>query len=123
MPVHTEYRDDLENRYNESKKELESAQWEKERTGNAYEGAQNTYETYENEAAHEWGDDVPPGNTSEKRDELKADRDKKYEEYMEASSKEETAKAQYEYDKQNWDTYQGYEKQMYSEEEDYDKSL
>ncbi len=51
MPVHTEMRDDLENRYNESKKDLDKAQWEKEQAKNAYEGAQNEYDFHEKEAS------------------------------------------------------------------------
>ena len=116
MPVHTEMRDDLENRYNESKKELDKAQWEKEQAKNAYEGAQN-------EASGQWGNDIPPGNTSDKRKELEAERDRKYDEYQKADDAEQKAKDKFEYDKENWETYQKYEDQMYSKDDDNDKSI
>lgn len=123
MPVHTEMRDDLENRYNESKKELDKAQWEKEQAKNAYEGAQNEYDFHEKEASGQWWNDIPPGNTSDKRKELEAERDRKYDEYQKADDKEQIAKDKFEYDKENWETYQKYEDQMYSKDDDNDKSI
>lgn len=123
MPVHTEMRDDLENRYNESKKELDKAQWEKEQAKNAYEGAQNEYDFHEKEASGQWGNDIPPGNISGKRKELEAERDRKYDEYQKADDKEQIAKDKFEYDKENWETYQKYEDQMYSKDDDNDKSI
>jgi hypothetical protein len=123
MSVHTEMRDDLENRYNESKKELDKAQWEKEQAKNAYEGAQNEYDFHEKEASGQWGNDIPPGNTSYKRKELEAERDRKYDEYQKADDEEQKAKDKFEYDKENWETYQKYEDQMYSKDDDNDKSI
>ncbi len=123
MPVHTEMRDDLENRYNESKKDLDKAQWEKEQAKNAYEGAQNEYDFHEKEASGQWGNDIPPGNTSGKREALEAERDRKYDEYQKASDEEQKAKDKYEFDKENWETYQKYEEQMYSKDDDNDKSI
>ena len=123
MPVHTEMRDDLENRYNESKKELDKAQWEKEQAKNAYEGAQNEYDFHEKEASGQWGNDITPGNTSDKRKELEAERDRKYAEYQNADDEAQKAKDKFEYDKENWETYQKYEDQMYSKDDDNDKSI
>lgn len=88
-------RDDLENRYKESKARWEEAQWEKEQAKNAYEGAQNKYDFHKKEASGQWGNDIPPGNTSGKREALEADRDQKYDEYQMASAKEKEANKEF----------------------------
>jgi len=121
MAVNTEMRDDLENRYNESKSRWEEAMQDKEQAKSSYEGAQNSQNFYEKEAAGEWGQDIPPGNTSDYRKSLESERDKKFEEYQNASDKEEKAKCQYVQDKENWDTYRSIEDQAYSNDEDNDK--
>lgn len=109
MSVNTESREDLENRYKESKGRWEDAMWDKEQAKNAYEGAKSNYETHENEAEGEWGNDIPPGNTAEYREELKEERDKKWDEYREASAKEEEANKEFNgYEKTNPNTGEKY---------------
>lgn len=126
MPVHTEMRDDLENRYKESKEEFHKAQWETKQAKNAYEGAQNELDYHEKEASGQWGQDVAPGNTSAKRESLEAERDRKYDEYQKASEAEDKAKNTYEENKEHWENYQKIEEQAYGskeEENDNDKGM
>jgi hypothetical protein len=126
MPVHTEMRDDLENRYKESKEEFHKAQWETEQAKNAYEGAQNELDYHKKEVSGQWGQDVAPGNTSAKRESLEAERDRKYDEYQKASEAEDKAKNTYEENKEHWENYQKIEEQAYGskeEENDNDKGM
>jgi len=123
MPVNTEMRDDLKDRFNKSKKELDNAQWQREREKNAYEGALNEYNFYEKEASGQWGNDVPTGNNSIKREALKAELDRKFNEYQKASDKEEILKQKYEFNKEQLEYYQELENQVHSSDEDYDISI
>lgn len=95
MSVNTESREDLENRYKESKGRWDEAMLDKEQAKNAYEGAQNNYDFHEKEASGKWGNDIPLGNTAEYREELKEERDKKWDEYREASAKEKEANKEF----------------------------
>ena len=132
MSVNTESREDLENRYKESKGRWDEAMLDKEQAKNAYEGAQNNYDFHEKEASGKWGNDIPPGNTAEYREELKEERDKKWDEYREASAKEEEANKEFNgYEKTNPNTGEKYhepgvkdeyEKMKKEEEEDNDVS-